>query len=134
MNLARVSAVLGITSTQQNFGHLVEALYEAHCVSAQTPVQSPCWKTWTRVKFCQICKHPAHSSRIRILRFFENQNKRDFLCFLKWHFKNVKNVIPTFLVSDFADFSLHGISIISKTTYVYNIYVFSSCVKDNISD
>jgi len=37
INLAPASVVLGITSTQQNFGHLVEALYEAHCVSsAQT--------------------------------------------------------------------------------------------------
>jgi len=30
------ATIASLTSTQQNFGHLVEALYEAHCVSAQT--------------------------------------------------------------------------------------------------
>jgi len=35
-DLAPACVALGITSTQQNFGHLVEALYEAHCVTAQT--------------------------------------------------------------------------------------------------
>jgi len=32
----------------------------------------------------------VHSSRIRILRFFENPKKRDFLRFLKWRFKTRK--------------------------------------------
>jgi len=36
ISLAPASVALGITSTEQNFGHLVEALYEAHCVSVQT--------------------------------------------------------------------------------------------------
>jgi len=32
VNLAPVSVALDITSTQQKFVHLVEALYEAHCL------------------------------------------------------------------------------------------------------
>jgi len=43
--------------------------------------------------------------------FFENPKKRDFLRFFEAAFqKNVKKRNPKFEVSDFVDFSLHGIS------------------------
>jgi len=52
-----------------------------------------------------------HSSRISILRFFfENPKKRDFLRFFEAAFKKRKKRNPKIEVSDFADFSLHGIS------------------------
>jgi len=35
ISLTLLSVVLDITSAQQNFAHLVKALYEAHCVTAQ---------------------------------------------------------------------------------------------------
>jgi len=43
--LAAASAALGIASTRQNFGHLVEALYEAHCVSDEVADSA-------KVQFC----------------------------------------------------------------------------------
>ena len=47
ITLAPASVTLGITSIQQNFEHLVEALYKAHCFSstadfAKSSVLSPC--------------------------------------------------------------------------------------------
>jgi len=36
INPAPASVVLSITSTRQNFGHLLEVFYEAHSASAQT--------------------------------------------------------------------------------------------------
>ena len=52
-----------------------------------------------------------HSSRICFLRFFENPKKRDFLRFFEAAFqKKRKKRNPKCEVSDFADFSLHGIS------------------------
>ena len=52
-----------------------------------------------------------HSSRIRFFTFFfENPKKRDFLRFWSGMSKKRKKRNPKFEVSDFADFSLNGIS------------------------
>jgi len=63
----------------------------------------------------------GHSSRIRFLNvFFWKYKKRDFLRFFEAAFqKNVKKHNPKFEVSDFADFSLHGIS----TTVQNNVFL-----------
>ena len=53
------------------------------------------------------------TSRIRFFLFFlKNPKKLDFLRFLKRHLKKrtCREHNPKFEVSDFADFSLHGIS------------------------
>ena len=57
--------------------------------------------------------------------------KNATLRFLQW---NLKKRNPKFEVSDFADFSLHGISNTALKLYVYNIYGISTCIKDNKSD
>jgi len=73
-----------------------------------------------------------HSSRIRFLCFFENPKNATFYVFLKRHFQKKRN--PKFEVSDFADFSLHGISNTGLKQCMFtgsNIYGISTCVKDN---
>ena len=62
-SLAPASAALGmITYTQQNFGNSLEALYEAHRVSAQTEDSA-------KVQFSHFCKKAAEMTA-KLIRYF----------------------------------------------------------------
>jgi len=54
---------------------------------------------------------------MRFYVFFENQKKRDFLRCFEAAFQNVKKRNP----SDFADFSLHGISTTAQKQCIFII-------------
>jgi len=72
-----------------------------------------------------------HSSRIRILRFFKNPQNATFYVFLKRHLKKArKKRKPKFEVSDFADFSLHGISTTAQKQCMFIIYMYSVSQKN----
>jgi len=58
-----------------------------------------------------------------IFAFFLKSKKRDFYVFLKLHLKKCKKCNPKFEVSDFGDFSLHGISTAALKQCVFIIYM-----------
>jgi len=57
--------------------------------------------------------------------FLKIQKTWLFTFFLKRHLKNVKNRNPKFEISDFADFSLHGISTTAQKQCIFMIYTVS---------
>ena len=74
-----------------------------------------------------------HSLRIRFLRFWKLKNVTFYIF---WSGISKKRN-PKFEVSDFADFSLDGISTTAQKQCMFIIYmalVLSSCIKDNKSD
>ena len=73
-SLAPASVMLGNTSTQENFRRLVETLYEAHCVSAQT---ADCAK----VQFTDLCASAGNELEPLFKSFSASDAKLDAFYF-----------------------------------------------------
>lgn len=74
-SLAPASVILGATSTQlENFGRLVEALYEAHHISAQTADSA-------KVQFTELCVSASNELEPLFKNFSPSDDKLDAFYF-----------------------------------------------------
>lgn len=73
-SLAPASVMLGNTSTQENFRRLVETLYEAHCVSAQTADSA-------KVQFTDLCASASNELEPLFKSFSASDAKLDAFYF-----------------------------------------------------
>jgi len=72
--LAPVSVMLGTTSTQENFRRLVETLYEANCVTAQTADSA-------KVQFTDLCTSASNEQEPLFKNFSASDDKLDAFYF-----------------------------------------------------
>jgi len=74
LSLAPASVLLGTMSTQKNFVKLVEALYEAHCVSAQTADSA-------EIQFTNLCVSASNELQPLFKNFSPSDAKLDAFYF-----------------------------------------------------